>query len=333
MKKLVLIFPLFSCFLFAHEIIPIGVGYGYTKMTLNEGIICLVRSRPASVLILTDTGQFLSEISSGLSYPTWAVHHAGNVYVNDYHRESVVVYTIFGKFVKRIQVGNYPTVAKIAQRNLYVVCSKEPSLYVIDLETLQVKDKFVFDSPTLYFEIVGENIVYLYYYAMDKTLEFIGSERKIVSIRDFRTPIKCVQKLGKIYLLGYMDGKLACLDSSGRILWQQNLDDLARDMLVTEDFIVVTSLAQPRITLLDHSGKIRKYLELPNPTHRLEQIRGTIIALNHAPGELYLVDSGSGKIETIKIGDYAVEMCKTADERLIVLCSDSGELYLIKLSL
>ena len=77
MKKFVLLFFLFTCSFFAYEIITIGVGYGYTKMTLNEGIVCLIRPKPVSVLILTDTGQFLSEISSGLSYPTWAVHHAG----------------------------------------------------------------------------------------------------------------------------------------------------------------------------------------------------------------------------------------------------------------
>lgn len=333
MKKFTLFCLLLTCSLFAHEITTIGVGYGYTKMTLNEGIVCLIRPKPSSVLILTDTGQFLSEISSGLSYPTWAVHHAGNVYVSDYHRGSVVVYTIFGKFVKRIQVGNYPTVLKISQKNLYVACSKDPSIYVIDLETLQVREKFTFDSPTLYFEIMGESIVYLHYYATDKTLELVGSERKVITIRDFRTPIKYIQRYGKAYLLGYMDGKLACLDLLGRVLWQQNLDDLARDMLITNDLIVVTSLVQPRITLLDHSGKIKKYLELPNPTHKLEQIRNLIVALNHAPGELYLIEPVSGKIETIKLGDYAIEMCKTIDERLIVLCSDSGELYLINLSL
>lgn len=321
------------CSIFGHRIESIGIGPGYTKMSLSEGVVCLVRSKPASVLVLTDTGQFLSEISSGLSYPSWAVHHAGNIFVSDYHRSSVVVYTIFGRFLKRIQVGGYPTVLKIFDGKLYVACSKEPSIYRIDLQKLEVEDKFTFDSPTLYFEPNRDGIVYLHYYSSNKTIELVGSERKVVTIENFRTPLKCVQKNGRVYLLGYMDGKLACLDSSWRILWQQNLDDLARDMLVLDDAIVVSSLIQSRLIFVDLSGNILRYLFLPNPVHRLEQIKNFIVALNHVPGEIYLVDPRTGSIDTIPVGDYAVEMCKTIDERLLVLCSDSGQLFLITPSL
>ncbi|MBC7123682.1 MAG: hypothetical protein H5T94_10695, partial [Pseudothermotoga sp.] len=133
MKKSLLLYLLLTCSLLAHRIESIGVGYGYTKMTLNEGIVCLIRPKPASVLVLTDSGQFLSEISVGLSYPVWAVHHAGNVFVSDYHRASVAVYTIFGRLVKRIQVGSYPTVLKTFGGKLYVLCSKNPSIYKVDL--------------------------------------------------------------------------------------------------------------------------------------------------------------------------------------------------------
>ncbi|WP_448532136.1 YncE family protein [Pseudothermotoga sp.] len=333
MKKGLLIYFLLTCSLFAHKIESVGVGYGYTKMTLNEGIVCLIRPKPASVLILTDSGQFLSEISVGVSYPTWAIHHAGNVFVSDYHRASVAVYTIFGRLVKRIQVGNYPTVLKVFGGRLYVLCSKDPSIYRVDLEKLEVEGTFTFDSPTLYFELTRDGIVYLHYYATDKTIELVGSERKSLTIKDFRTPLKYVQKGGRAYLLGYMDGKLACLDSSWRILWQQNLDDLARDMLVMEDVVIVGSLVQPRLTFVDLSGRIVKHLPLPNTVHRLEQIRNLIVALNHVPGEVYFIDPLTGKIDIVQVGKYAVEMCKTVDERLLVLCSDSGELFLITPSL
>ena len=333
MKKSLLLYLLLACSLLAHRIESIGVGYGYTKMTLNEGIVCLIRPKPASVLVLTDSGQFLSEITVGLSYPVWAVHHAGNVFVSDYHRASVAVYTIFGRLVKRIQVGNYPTVLKVFGGKLYVLCSKNPSIYKVDLEKLEVENTFVFDSPTLYFEPTHDGIVYLHYYATDKTLEFVGAQRKSLTIKDFRTPLKYVQKGGRAYLLGYMDGKLACLDSSWTILWQQNLDDLARDMLVTDDLVVVGSLVEPRLTLVDFLGRIVKYLPLPNTVHRLEQIGNFIVALNHVPGEVYLIELQTGKIDVVQVGEYAVEMCKTADERLIVLCSDSGQLFLITPSL
>ncbi|KAF2958969.1 hypothetical protein AS159_04730 [Thermotoga sp. Ku-13t] len=333
MKKISLSFLLLVCSLFAHQITSIGIGYGYTKMTLNEGIVCLVRPKPASVLVLTDTGQFISEISSGLSYPAWAIHHAGNVFVSDYHRSSVAIYTIFGKFVKRIQVGNYPTVLKILGGKLYALCSREPAIYRIDLQRFDIEQKFTFDSPTLYFEPTQEGVIYLHYYANDKTIEILGSQRKIMTIRDFRTPVKLLQKGGRAYLLGYMDGKLACLDSSWRIVWQQNLDDLARDVLFMNDVLVVSSLVQPRLSVVDLSGNVVKYLPLPHPVHRLEQIKGFIAALNHVPGEVYLIDPKTGEFDTIEVGDYAVEMCKTVDERLIVLCSDSGQLFLITPSL
>ncbi|AEH51859.1 hypothetical protein [Pseudothermotoga thermarum] len=323
------------CFLFCTCILLASFTYkvqsiptGYMRISFNDGIICLVRSKPASVLVFDQSGQFLSEITFNLSYPVSAVHVAGMIYVSDYYRSSVMVYTIFGAFLKRIEVGKYPTMVKVFRENVYVVCSGDSTVYRINIWKNVVEEKLTFDSPTLYFEPFQDEVVYLYYYDTGKTLEIRqGLRRKVVNLQNLKNPVKYYRGDEGEYLLGYTDGILVKLNE-GKEVWRVNLPDFARDFVVLNDSLVVTSLFEPVLSFVStRDGKLIKQIKLPNPTHKILSVADKLVTLNHLPGEVYIVDPTTGNFETIKVGEYAIEMVKINDQTFVVLCCDSGELF------
>ncbi|MEJ5230153.1 MAG: hypothetical protein WHT65_09145, partial [Pseudothermotoga sp.] len=303
---------------------------GYSRVSFSDGMICLVRSQPASVLVLTESGKVISEISIGLSYPVNAVHKAGVVFVSDYYKASVMVYTIFGRLLKRINVGPYPTTIKLIGTKLYVSCSGDSSVYRIDSFSQEVEAKSSFKSASLYFEVFGDQLLYLYYFDTDKTYERTGQSSKTVKVNNLKNPVEYVEKGGYGYLLGYTDGMLVCLKNDLEV-WRVNLSDFARDMVLTEKYIVVTSLLDPIATFVSYDGKVLKKIQLPNVTHRVLYVDNKFVFLNHSPGEVYIVDQFGDSMQTVKVGSYAVEMVQISEYQIAVLCSDSGELYWIDL--
>jgi len=315
---------------FAYGVTTTYLGSGYSRILFNDGMICLVRSQPASVLVLTESGKIISEISIGLSYPISALHKAGVVFVSDYYKASVMVYTIFGRLLKRITVGPYPTTIKLVGTKVYVSCSGDSSVYRIDSLSQEVEAKFSFKSASLYFEVFGDQLLYLYYFDTDKTYERTGQNSKTVRINNLKNPVKYVEKDGRGYLLGYTDGIVVCLKDD-REIWRVNLSDFARDMVLTEKYIVVTSLLDPVATFVSYDGNVVKKVQLPNVTHRVLCVDKKLVFLNHSPGEVYIVDQVSDSVQRVEVGSYAVEMVQISEYQIAVLCSDSGELYWIDL--
>ncbi len=334
MKNKVLLLFILLIFVssFAYNFRIVKISEGYSRLSFNDGILCLVRSKPASVLVFDESGMLLSEITLNLSYPVSAIHVAGMVYVSDYYRSSVMVYTTSGAFLKRIDVGRYPTTLRVFRDNVYVVCSGDNSVYKINIWRKVVEEKLAFDSSTLYFEVLNGKIFYMYYFDNDKTFEIReGSKRQVISLKNLRNPLKYYKHVDKEFLLGYTDGILVCLKDD-KELWRINLPDYARDFVVSDDFIAVTSLLDPVISLVSHDGKLIKQIKLAGTTHKILNVGKKLIALNHLPGELYFIDLLNNRIETINVGTYAIDMVQTGRNSFVVLCSDSGELYFFSIS-
>ncbi len=314
-------------FSFSYTVNRISIPEGYIRMSFNDGILCVVRSKPASVLVFDENGNFLSELTLNLSYPVNAVHVAGMVYVSDYYRSAVMVYTIQGAFLKRIDVGKYPTTLKVYRESVYVACSFDSSVYQINIWTNSIVEKVNFDVSTLYFEVLEDGIVYLYYFDDSKTFEIRNkSRRETIVLNNLKNPLKYYKTVEGEYLLGYSDGILVRLNNNKEV-WRVNLPDFARDFVVSRDFIAVTSLLEPVISLVSHDGKLLKQIRLPNATHRILFLNNTIVALNHLPGQVYFVNPMNDKVETVDVGEYAIEMVRTSQNGFVVLCSDSGDLY------
>ncbi|ABV34340.1 MULTISPECIES: YncE family protein [Pseudothermotoga] len=329
-KLLLLSFFTFSSFSYANSVKITHIEAGYTRASYNDEIICLVRSQSPSVLVLNKNGKTISNITVGLSYPVSAIYKAGMVFISDYYKSSVMVYTMFGRFVKRIDVGSHPTTIKSFDGKIYVSCSKDSSVYEIDYQTLLVRKKYSFKSASPYFEVLDDKLVYLYFFDSDKSYEIVSENRVEVKVDNLKNPVKYIEKNGVSFLLGYTDGMLVCLKNN-REMWRINLPDFARDMVLTENYIVVTSLLEPIASLITYTGEIAQKIILPNVSHRVLNMKEKLVFLNHLPGEVYIVDPEENSIETINVGTYALEMFKISESEVVVLCSDSGELYFINL--
>lgn len=317
---------------YAYETKSIYVGLGYSRISFNDGIICVVRSKPASVIVLTSDGRFISEIAIGLSYPVNAIHRSGMVFVSDYYKASVLVYTIFGRLIKKINVGTYPTSIKLDKNKIYVACSGDKSVYRIDTNSLDVENQYNFDSASLYFEIFHDKLVFLYYFDTDKTYEVITTDQKRTQLRinNLRNPIRYFEKNDRAYILGYTDGIVVCL-KDGKEIWRVNSSDFAKDMILTDDYIVVTSLLESVATMISYDGKIVKKIPLPNPTHKICRVKDKLVFLNHLPGQVYVYDHKNGVVKDLDVGTYAIDMVQISEYEVAVLCSDSGELYILNL--
>lgn len=316
----------------AYEVRSVYVGSGYSRISSNDGIICLVKSKPASVLVLTADGKFISDINVGLSYPVNAIHESGMIFISDYYKASVLVYTIFGRLVKKIDVGSYPTTIKLYKSKIYVTCSGDKSVYKIDSTSLQVERKYTFRSSSLYFEVFDDKFVFFYYFDTERTYEVITTDQKSTSIKidNLKNPVRYSEKDGRTYILGYTDGIVVCL-KDGREIWRVNLSDFARDMILTDEYIAVTSLLDPVATIVSYDGKVVKKVPLPDVTHRILTVDNKLIFLNHLPGQVYVYDNKYGTIETVDVGTYAIDMAQISDYKVAILCSDSGELYILNL--
>ncbi|MGB9820356.1 MAG: YncE family protein [Pseudothermotoga sp.] len=333
MKKLVpnlLVLLLICCSAYGYETQSVYVGPGYSRISFRDGIICLTRSKPASVLVLTSEGKFVSEISVGLSYPVNAVHHAGMIFISDYYKASVMVYTIFGRLINKVDVGPYPTTLKFSNNRVYVACSGDKSVYRINCLTLEKEEKYVFQSASLYFEVINDELLYLYYFDTDRTYERVGGSKKIVKVSNLKNPVKYAEKDGFSYILGYADGIVVCLKNDNE-LWRVNLSDYAKDMVLANNYIATTSLLDPVMTLVSYDGKVLKRISLPNVAHRVLYMDEKVVLLNHLPGEIYLVDTKTDEVQTIKVGSYAIDLVQISQSELAVLCTDSEELFLINL--
>ncbi|WP_041082253.1 hypothetical protein [Thermotoga profunda] len=316
----------------AYETRSIYIGSGYSRIFFNDGIICLVRSKPASVLVLTSDGKFVSDISIGLSYPVNAIHRSGMIFVSDYYKSSVLVYTIFGRLLKKITVGSYPTIIKSHKDKIYVVCSGDSSVYKIDAVSLEIQAKYTFHSASLYFEIFDNKLVFLYYFDTERTYEVVTEDRENTNFKigNLRNPVRYFEKDGYTYILGYTDGIVVCLKDD-KEMWRVNLSDFARDMVLTDDYIVVTSLLDSVATFVSYDGRVVRKIPLPNVTHKVCKIDDRLIFLNHLPGQVYIYDSKNGNVQTVEIGDYAIDMVQISQYEIAILCSDSGELYILSL--
>ncbi len=335
MKKLItssMILLQIFCFVYAFETQSIYVGSGYSRISFSDGIICLVRSQPASVLVLTNQGKFIAEINMGLSYPVNAIHKDGMIFVTDYYKSSVMVYTLFGRLLKKIDVGRYPTTIKSSKNRIYVACSGDSSIYEINSTSLQVEERYTFNSASLYFEVFDGKIVYLYYFDSERTYQITTPDKKskTVKIDNLRNPVCYFEKGSYAYILGYTDGVVVCLKDD-KELWRVNLSDFARSMLLTDEYIVVVSLIDPVATMVSYDGKILKKISLPNVAHRVFKIQNKLIFLNHLPGQVYVYDLSDGSVQTIEIGTYAIDMVQISQDEVCILCSDSGELYILSL--
>jgi len=315
--------------IFAYEVKTVYIGSGYMRTSYNEGMICVTNSLARSVVIISKEGNVVGEISVGLAYPVSAVYHAGRVFVTDYYKSSVLVYSVFGKLISSIRVGERPATLMLHSGKIYVSSLGNSTVYKIDPYAMSIEKSFRFSAPSLYFFLDGEEIIFLYYGStVQKTVEFANSERTFLYFNEIKTPLKVHRVSTRYFLLDYKTGTLLCTSKTKEI-WRVNLPDFAPDMVLANNFIFVNSLKEPVISVVSLEGEITDVIELPNITTSLEVLNDKIIALNHVPGELYIVDPYQKKVETLKLGSYSVSLVKISENSVFVLSTDSGEGYFL----
>lgn len=298
--------------------------------TYNEGYIALVDSLSRKVILVDVDKKRVVLTLDDFLYPVWALFHSKKIYVTDLFTGEFLEYDLLGKKLRRIYLGNDPSVFVYNNGKFYISLFSNGTLIALDENNFKIVERYKIGISSSYFYVKNNEIIYMCYWRKKNDPAIIrikGRQMKKIYL-DLERPLRYIKGATGEYFLDYKNGKLVKM-LKDNVVWSVNLPDLSYSLSFFGKDLAVSSLVEPVISVVDRNGNLKK-IKVPHPVLDLEEIEEYLVAISNSENEVYLLNDGK-VIFKERTGKYPLKIFKIGKKEFAILCSDSQELLFYKI--